>query len=108
MLLTHGLGASGPAVLFASRAGGEQQPQQPQQQGAAAAAAAAVMAGDGALGTMELFPHTLGNGAGGSTRPADGGDAAAAVSRIRAVRMSLHHTLLAEALKCVRGGEGGR
>eukprot|EP00198_Chlamydomonas_reinhardtii_P010768 XP_001700105.1 predicted protein [Chlamydomonas reinhardtii] len=99
MLLTHGLGASGPAVLFASRAGGEQQPQQPQQQGAAAAAAAAVMAGDGALGTMELFPHTLGNGAGGSTRPADGGDAAAAVSRIRAVRMSLHHTLLAEALK---------
>ncbi|KAG2434948.1 hypothetical protein HYH02_012144 [Chlamydomonas schloesseri] len=102
MFLTHGLGASGPAVLFASRAGGTQQGQQQQQQStaaaAAAAAAAAVMAGDGSLGTMELFPQTLGSAA-ASTRPADGGDASAAVSRVRAVRMSLHHTLLAEALK---------
>jgi hypothetical protein len=106
LLLTHGLSAGGPAVLFSARqTSGQQLPAALQQQqpnhpeggaaldalgGGVAGSAAATLPQSGSLGA--LANEVAGEGP----------------SRVRAVRITMHHTLLAEALRCVSGwGEVG-
>ncbi|KAG2486635.1 hypothetical protein HYH03_014691 [Edaphochlamys debaryana] len=110
LLLTNGLGAGGPAVLFATRpnSAGQQPalvpPSQPPPQPSHSQPQALVQAGEaGTTGASASVPR-LGSAMSLQVEaaPADGslpGAEHAPGSRIRAVRINLHHTLVAEALK---------